>query len=243
MRRLLLASSTLMLVLAGCSGDADEDSSQVATLVSDDDGVGDAADAATRTDAETAEDLTPDEAALEFSQCMRDEGLDFPDLAVDAEGNINLRAAFQSVDPQQEGFRDAAESCRAVLEQAGFGGGARQAIESPEVQDALLEFSACVRDAGYDVGDLTLGAPGARPQGGDGSGQAAQDPDADGEATAQGGGGQAGQRQGGFGNRGARFADQLGLDYDDPAVQDTIDGCLSIIEEAFASATGTPPGS
>lgn len=240
MRRLLLACTALVLLLAGCGNDSDEAESQVATLVSDDDGLGDAADAATRADAETTEDLAPDEAALEFSQCMRDEGLDFPDLAVDAEGNIDLRAAFQSVDPQQEGFREAADSCRTVLDQAGFGGGARQAIESPEVQDALLDFSACVREGGYDVGDLTLGGPGGGAGGG-GQGQGAQDQDADGEAQA-GGGGQAGQRQGGFGNRGARFADQLGLDYEDPAVQETIDGCMDIIEEAFTSAIGTPPG-
>ena len=151
------ALAAAILFLASCSG-GEEDATEVATLQADDPALEDAADAATREDAENSnQDLSPDEAALQFSQCMRDEGLDFPDLSVDADGNIELREAFQTVDRNAEGFREAREACGEFLAQAGFGGGGRgQALEDTDVQDALLEFSECVRQAGYDVGDLTL---------------------------------------------------------------------------------------
>ena len=126
---------------------------------------------------------------------MRGEGIDFPDLSVDADGNIELRDAFQSIDPGAEGFREANEACQEILQQAGFGGGRRQAAESPELQDALLEFSQCLRDAGHDVGDLTLGLPGGPAGGGGGQGA----PEGGGDGPAQGGEAQGGQRQPGFG--------------------------------------------
>ncbi len=232
--RLVSPAAACVLLLAACSGCEADGSSEVATLQSGDEAVGDAADAAVRTETEPAGDLAPDEAALQFSQCMRDQGLDFPDLSVDAEGNIQMREAFQAVDPQAEGFREAIDACGAVLQQTGFGGGRRQALDDPAVQDALLEFSQCVRDAGYDVGDLTLGGPGP------GGSPAGQNPD-DGQAAGAGPGQGQGQRQGGFGNRTARFAEQLGLDPDDPDVQETLESCSPIIDEAVSGA-GVGPG-
>ncbi len=227
-----------VLALSACGGGTDDTGSEVASLQASEAGDGDAADAAIRTEA--APELAPDEAALQFSQCMRDEGIDFPDLSVDADGNIELREAFQSVDRDAEGFREARQACGEVLQQAGFGGGRREAAESPEMQDALLEFSQCVRDAGYDVGDLTLGRPGGAG-GGQGNGAGGQAGDGD-QAEAGQGQGQGGQRQPGFGNRTARFANQLGLDAEDPAVTETIEGCMPVIDEAFASlGIGQPP--
>ncbi len=231
----VLASAGLFLTACGGSEEA---VAEVASLETDASALGDPAGALT-TDGDSG-DLSPDEAALEFSQCMRDEGLEFPDLSVDAEGNIDLREAFQSVDPGAEGFREARDACGEILAETGFGGGNRQAaIESTEIQDALLAFSECVRDAGYDVGDLTLQGPG---QGGAQANQGgAANAEAAGEQT-EGDGEQAegqaprGQRQQGFGNPSARFANGLGLDYEDPEVQETVDGCAPIIEEAFSAA-------
>ena len=111
------------------------------------------------------------------------------------------------------------------------------ALESPEVQDGLLAFSDCVREAGYDVGDLTLGgAPGG--QGGGQEGGDVEGAGGAGDADRPGGG----ERQQGFGNRNARFADQLGLDYEDPDVMTAIDGCAPLIEDAFADAGLGQPG-
>ncbi len=217
---------TLALLLGACSGGGGEDASEVATLLPDV-GDGGAADAAVRGN-EADPDLEPDEAALQFSQCMRDQGLDFPDLSVDAEGNIDVRAAFQAIEPGTEGFRQAMEVCSEILQQTGFGGGRRQVQESTEFEDALIGFSECLRDEGFDVGDLTLGGPGG---GGDG---AAGDGQGDGNPPDEGGPGQRGERGQGFGNRGARFAENLGLDYEDPEVATAVDGCLEIVDSALA---------
>ncbi|MEM8926442.1 MAG: hypothetical protein AAGD35_23295 [Actinomycetota bacterium] len=241
-----LIAVVAVLLLGACSNGDQASADEVATLQDEVGSLGDAADAATVDD--QTSDLSADEAALAFSACMRDEGLDFPDLAVDADGNIALQEAFQSVDRGAEGFRAAMDACSDLLGQAGFGG-RREAVQSPEVQDALLAFSDCVRDEGFDVGDLTLGGgPGGGGQGGGGNaaGQAQADGEggADGDGGADGEGGPAqGRRGAGFGNRGARIADNLGLDYEDPAVQEAIDGCMPIIDEAFTAAgIGGGPG-
>ncbi len=222
----------LGLLITACGNSADDGGSEVATLDTELTDLVTAAEAAASDGEPTASDLSPDEAALAFSQCMRDEGLDFPDLSLDAEGNIELRAAFQTVNPQVEGFREAMGVCGEILQQStGFGGDRRSLIESPEVQDALLGFSQCVRDEGYDVGDLTLERPGGGPGQGPGAGAGAGSENPAGEGNGEGP-----ERQPGFGNRSARLAENLGLDYDDPAVQETIEGCMPIIEDAFAQA-------
>lgn len=215
--RITAALTCVVLITAGCGGDGEAESAAgVATLeevATDDAGAG----------AEDGTEPAADEAALEFSACMRDQGLDFPDIGVDAEGNPDLRDAFLSsgVTPGSDEFRAGMAACGEILEGAGFGGGGRAALtENPEITDAFVEFSDCVRDAGYDVGDLALGAPGGQGQGqGDGEGQRGQ-----------------GQGQGGFGDRNERIAEQLGLDYEDPAVAETIDGCMPIIDTALANA-------
>lgn len=180
-------------------------------------------------------DLPADEAALAFSACMRDQGLDFPDIALDSDGNPDLRSAFEDVDRQGEDFRAAIDVCRDVLANAGFGGGGRAAIgENVEIQDALVEFSDCVRDDGWDVGDLAIGGrPGQNGGNGNGAAPGAGNGDGDGNGR---GNQQGGQRGGGFGNGTARFAVGLGLDPEDPAVIETMEKCSPIIQDAFANA-------
>ena len=113
------------------------------------------------------------------------------------------------------------------------------------MQDALIEFSECVREAGYDVGDLVLNQGGAGGQTGGGQNEDEEDGQAEGEGGGQGdgsgGGGQQGGRQAGFGNRNERFAQNLGLDPDDPEVQATIEDCMPIVDAGFETAgVGTP---
>ncbi|MEM8705128.1 MAG: hypothetical protein AAGE98_01625 [Actinomycetota bacterium] len=231
-RRLTLSLAALALLAGACSGGDEADASVgVATL----DDV-ETETAATETDpTETDTELDADEAALAFSACMREQGLDFPDIGVDAEGNPDLRDAFVSsgITPGSEDFQSGMAACGEILQTAGFGGGGGRAglADNPEITDAFVEFSACVRDAGYDVGDLTLGGPGGGQ--GAGAGQGAGD--------GQGQRGQ-GQGQGGFGDRGERIAEQLGLDDEDPAVVETIDQCMPIIDTALAGAGVGQPG-
>lgn len=227
----VLMAAALGLLAAACSGQSSAAETGVATLEDETAApIGDAAAAETLADAEPEVDA--EDAALAFSACMREQGIDFPDLAVDADGRLNLRAGFQGLDPQSEEFRTALGECRPLIEDAGFGGGQRAAIgENVEIQDALVEFSACIRDAGYDVGDLQLGGGGQGNAAGQADGNAT-DGDADGEGTPRG----QGQRQGGFGNRNERLSAQLGLDYADADVAAAVDECAIVIEEAFTAA-------
>ena len=227
MRKRLFSTLALVALLgAACSSTSDDAADDgVATLEVD--AAGDAAAAQT---SEESPELSTDEAALEFSSCMRDNGVSFPDLAIGADGNIQMRESMQAADPgpRTEEFRTAMDVCRPFLESAGFGGARAALTDNVEVADALVAFSECVRDAGYDVGDLALGGPG---QGG-GQGQAP----AEGQAGQPEPNAEGGQRQGGFGDISERFASQLGLDPEDPEVIATMETCSPIVTEALAAA-------
>ena len=224
--RLVAIAAVIAFVLAACGGGSDGATTGVASLE-------DVAGASGATDDDPASDatLSADEAALEFSQCMRDEGLDFPDVGVDAEGNPDLRSSFQEADlnPGSEEFRAAMETCGETLQGVGFGGGRAGFADDPAVQDAFVAYSECLRDAGLDVGDLQLG-------GGPGTGGPAGDQAGEGDGAPRRGQGQA---QGGFGNRENRFANQLGLDPEDPEVAAALESCGPILDEALA---GFGPG-
>jgi hypothetical protein len=220
-----------VVLLAGCSGGGG--STGVASLS----GTGDTA--ATDTGASTQ--LT-EEKALEFSQCMRDNGVaDFPDPTVDADGNVQLgrraRAADAEGAPTQDdtAFRTAREACSSILQGLTFGGGRGGpggGFDNTQLQDALVQFSDCLRGEGLDVGDLSFG----RPQGQSGQAQSGQ-----GQAgTGSTNGGTAqdappdGQRGPG-GDPTQRMIERLGLDPNDPAVQAALEKCQPILQSAFAN--------
>ncbi|MDF1594943.1 MAG: hypothetical protein P1T08_02415 [Acidimicrobiia bacterium] len=94
--------------------------------------------------------------ALEFSQCMRDQGLDFPDPTLDAEGNLTMdeldMMAFGSTPEEiQATLETAMTACSEYLEGVSFGGG--QMPDLVELQDTFLEFTTCMRENGYDMPD------------------------------------------------------------------------------------------
>ena len=101
----------------------------------------------------------PDDAALTYSQCMRENGVpEFPDA--DAEGRIMMRAGpDSSLNPDSAEFQEAAEACR-HLQPAGRAG-ANGGIEG---QETMLEFARCMRENGvpdYPDPDPNAG-PGVR---------------------------------------------------------------------------------
>lgn len=141
----VLAVIALVAVLVGCGGGSNE--SGVARA--DDDG-GTATTSTTSTSEVSAD---PEEAQLQFAQCMRDQGLDFPDPQPGSGGG---GPAFQrpSGDIDQEAFRKGAEACQQYL------GNARGQLADPDdpaIQDAQLEFAECMRDEGVDVPDPQSG--------------------------------------------------------------------------------------
>ncbi|MFW7413927.1 hypothetical protein [Demequina sp. SO4-18] len=185
----------------------------------EDDGVLSLDDSDTETAAET--EVDQEAQALEFSQCMRDNGVDFPDPTVDADGDVSFEDAFGAAgeggrfEPGDDSFMTAMEACGDLIEGVGFGPGGGGAgggeFDQTEIQDALFEYTECLRAEGLDVGDIEFGMGGG-PGGGMG-GEPGEMPEP-GEGPA--GGPPEGIERGGF-DRLDMFAEQLGYDADDPA--------------------------
>ncbi len=96
------------------------------------------------------EETTFEEGVLEFAQCMREEGINFPDPTFDIDGNPQ----FDNLEIEnEEEFESAFESCEDILRNAL----PEQFDLDPEVEaalvDASLEFSQCMRDQGIDFPD------------------------------------------------------------------------------------------
>ncbi len=96
------------------------------------------------------EETTFEEGVLNFSQCMREEGINFPDPTFDIDGNPE----FDNLEIEnEEEFENAFESCEDILRNAL----PEQFDLDPEVEaalvDASLEFSQCMRDQGIDFPD------------------------------------------------------------------------------------------
>ena len=112
------------------------------------------------------EDLSDEERLLAFAECMRENGVDFPDPVVEADGTVTFgfrpgggagAAGLQELrevgrDPDLPAARDA---CGGMLEGLAFGPG-QGGFDLIELQDTLLEFAQCMRDHGVDMGDPDL---------------------------------------------------------------------------------------
>ena len=96
------------------------------------------------------EETTFEEGVLEFAQCMREEGINFPDPTFDIDGNPQ----FDNLEIEnEEEFERAFENCEDILRNAL----PEQFDLDPEIEaalvDASLEFSQCMRDQGIDFPD------------------------------------------------------------------------------------------
>ena len=96
------------------------------------------------------EEITFEEGVLDIAQCMREEGINFPDPTFDIDGNPQ----FDNLEIEnEEEFESAFENCEDILRNAL----PEQFDLDPEVEaalvDASLEFSQCMRDQGIDFPD------------------------------------------------------------------------------------------
>ncbi len=154
MRRFIFLTA-FALVAVACDGDAAVD--DVASL----EGTG-----TTVASDQTAEEVSTEEALLEFSACMREQGVDMADPTVDADGNVQIQppqGAGAGADFDFDEIQPAFEECQSFLEDVTLG---FQDADLTELQDDLLEFAACMRDNGYDMDDPDLSAFGAGGGGG-----------------------------------------------------------------------------
>ena len=111
--------------------------------------------------AEPTADVSEEELALQFAQCMRDQGIDeWPDPSTNADGSIDITGGG-AVGPGgdvafgSDEIQAAIPVCGPIIAGASFlpnnGGGM-----TTETQDQLLAFAQCLRDEGIDVSDPDL---------------------------------------------------------------------------------------
>jgi hypothetical protein len=127
----------LLIILSSCTI-GEEQSDGVVTI-----------DSTTETTTVTQE-ITFEEGVLDFAQCMREEGINFPDPSFDIDGNPE----FDDVNIENDDeFEAAFDNCENILREAL----PEQFDLDPEVEaalvDASLEFSQCMRDEGIDFPD------------------------------------------------------------------------------------------
>jgi hypothetical protein len=217
-----------VLALSSCSGS--DDGSGVASL--DDPGANPTANPTTAADAEAQ--------ALAFAQCMRDNGVDFPDPTVNADGVPTFEGAFgrsQSggFDPGDTSFNDAMDACSSLMQNIAFGGGPGGPggnFDASAIEDAMLPYTDCLREQGLDVGDFTMQRPTTI---GDGTGGAAPTVSPSSGSGPVGPG--PGEQGGGF-DRTDMFAQMLGQDPTDPAWIAANEICGSLAEDAFGAQGG-----
>lgn len=241
----VVAAASLSLVAASCGG-SDDSTSQVASLgtLATDSSSG---DGAATGDSVGAADTQ--EAVLAYASCMRENGVDMDDPTFDADGNMQGGLGFgpdSGIDPQSDEFQAAQEACGDLIDGIALGGpGGGNGVDQEAVQTALTDFTACLRDEGLDVDDITFGPGGGGPGGAagapDGSFPAAPDGSVPGGFADSGDG--SGPPAGGAAPDGegfdptSRMIEQLGLDESDPAVTAALEVCQPVLESAFQPTT------
>jgi hypothetical protein len=164
----VVAALGLALLASACGGDSAE-GAQVASLC----GSSTQADTETTTTG-TSED--PQEILLDYSECMRKEGVDFPDPDFSGGPGGGARILLgPNSDPDDPKFQAAQEKCEPILANL------RQQFdpaEQEERQEAALAFAKCMREHGIDMPDPDLSGdgPSRRREGGP-FGDSGVDPD------------------------------------------------------------------
>lgn len=139
-RHLIVLLAALALIAVACGGSGDDG---VATL-----------EAATTPTVAAQDALAGDEARLiEFSQCMRDNGVpEFPDAVVTEDGAVDFGGFEQFNEFDQDDLETAFDACLEKLEGLSFAPGGAN-FDFTGIQDTLLEFAQCMRDNGFDMPD------------------------------------------------------------------------------------------
>jgi hypothetical protein len=170
--RALLA---LAVVLAACGGGADDDGDGVASL-----------DQSSSTTLSEETESDPEAAAVAFTECMRENGIEMEDPTVDADGNVIPGRPTDLPEPDDNGqvragngelgedLRAAFEECGDLLDGTAFGFTPQ---DLTELEDQLLELAECLRGQGLDVADPDLSGQGGGPEGGGPFGIDFQDPE------------------------------------------------------------------
>jgi hypothetical protein len=169
--RAAMAIAALTLGLVACGRDALESAAgvdDVASLGTEPDTTTD--DTGTTDNTETTGDdsdgapIDPDDAFLEYSECMRDHGIDMPDpVMVSADGNAGPIGAGGTTsgkvieidnefDPASDEFSEANEACGSILDDV-MGDIEIDPEQEAAMREQMLEYAECMREQGIDYPD------------------------------------------------------------------------------------------
>ncbi|MDJ0496914.1 MAG: hypothetical protein QNJ89_03730 [Acidimicrobiia bacterium] len=167
-RHTVLLLVIALLTVAACSGNSEADG--IATLESTVPEV--------ETTAPPADPSADSEqAALDFAQCMRENGIDMGDPTVDSDGNLQLAPIEFTVSPDADPEAAKAEMDAVFAEcEQHLDGIALKSVNpssAVEFEDALLEYAGCMREQGIDMPDPDLRG-GTIELGGDSKGDIAE---------------------------------------------------------------------
>lgn len=145
MQRIPLLVVAIAMVLASCGG---SDADDVATLESTTTTV----DASASDGGSVAEQ--DEQQLLVFAACMRDNGIEnFPDPSLNADGSVDFGADDRPfADVEDEVAEAAFEACADELAGVSFAPGGEN-FDMTAIEDAFVEFAACMRDKGIDMPD------------------------------------------------------------------------------------------
>lgn len=128
-------------LVAGSCGGADAEVDGVASL---DDVVSDPASVAD-------ESVPAETALLEFSECMRDNDIDIPDIGLDENGGPDLSdPSFRLIDIESREFQQALDTCQPILARVEAFRFAFDPELQSRVNDQLLVLAECMRTSGYE---------------------------------------------------------------------------------------------
>jgi hypothetical protein len=156
--RRIIPAGLLVVSLAACGGGGG-DGDSVASL----DGTG-SDDTASADDGGGGggqggrSDISPEfqDAMVEFAECMRDHGLDFPDPGTSGDGLVVIGPGGDGEPPSQtevDEFEAADEACRHILEAVADEMPRPDPEQEAEMRDQALAFAECMRDHGVDFPD------------------------------------------------------------------------------------------
>jgi len=135
---------SLAAVLTGCGGDDDASSTTQADGVASLQG-NQPQDGTTTTIAR----LSFEEAALEFTACLRDQGLEVPDIQFGPNGQPLLDpSTIADIDVGSSEFTVAFAACLPIIQNAGVLERELDPEQQAIIQDQLQEFSECMRSNG-----------------------------------------------------------------------------------------------
>jgi hypothetical protein len=131
-----------ILILTACGSDLDD----VATLKTTE-------NTQVEATADAADPILDNEAMMmAFTECMREQGIDVMDPAVDADGNVGKPEFVEGMEYDKETIGAVWEACEHHLE--GFTW-EKERVDMSEVVDEYVVLAACLREKGYDVDDPT----------------------------------------------------------------------------------------